>query len=221
MNIDDAEQETERIVANDLTVRYLPRVRNIVYRIASKYRGFVDAEDLLQDCQEWCVRRPDKIVEWLSPDDNDKPLNEAAFILTMRRHAERAARRAKAAMVGYELGDEYFYTPEIIVALLKTMWANSDTLIVDNDMEVGRRGSHDPAEGPDLPAMLMDVRRVWPLLTVAQQELLVDRHYEEMTLADLASWHGTSITTISRRESDAVNKLIDGLGGPSPYKGRR
>lgn len=74
--------------------------------------------------------------------------------------AKQYALNEKAALSGYDFNDLAWYSPEKLAELVPlALAANWDGMSTDGDAETGGRGNVDPAEGGNLLAMVMDVRR--------------------------------------------------------------
>lgn len=195
-------------------------ISQAVRPIHRRYRGYVDFDDLKQDCFEWCWRRRRKVEEYLYRDEDGRASGEAALRLALRRRAERAARRSKAQAVGYLHTDEYFYTRAQVEDLLSFYFDEdwSDKLSHNEDTE--RRGRQDPAEGGNVMALMADIDRGFKSLLPSDQTLLIQLYKRPTSTPEaLAGKDGEhpSPRTIRRWRDQAVDRIIVELGGPSPW----
>ncbi len=94
-----------------------PSAGDIVFSVArtifSRYRNFVEREDVVQECWSWYYSRAEHFNQLLSEENTvQRVINEKRMAWQMKRHAERYARREKATRSGYKLTDEAFYDNE-------------------------------------------------------------------------------------------------------------
>ena len=80
------------------------------------------------------------------------------------------------------------------------------------------KGSSSPAEGGNLLAVLVDIKKAYLELDANSQQLLTLRYHESFTLAQIGGVLGCAVSTAERRCMGAIRKLQDKLGGVSPYK---
>lgn len=66
--------------------------------------------------------------------------------------------------------------------------------------------------------MLIDIKKAYLFLEVGEQVLLRLRHFDSFTLKQIAGQLECAVSTADRRCSNALRKLIDNLGGTSPFK---
>ena len=195
-------------------------VTNSIFR---RYRQFVEREDIRQECYAWYFSRANHFNELLSEENTvQRVINEKRMAWQMRRHAERYARREKANKSGYKIGDESFYDSVVLGQLLPHVIAS----IVDNTvLEAAQNLINDgqprkqaaPAEGGNLIAILIDIKKAYLKLDITDKDLLIKRYHENLTLQELAEYLGCAVSTADRRCANAIRKLQNLLGGESPY----
>ena len=199
-------------------------VPSVVAAIHNRYHSFVEKDDLKQECLKWAITRSDYINEQLAePDTKKRQHNEARVAYQMRRVAERYARREKAARSGYNITDEAYYESATLAQLLPFVIASVlDGTVLEQAQEMIRdgqpKGSSSPAEGGNLLAVLVDIKKCYMRLDVNSQQLLTLRYHENFTLAQIANVLGCAVSTAERRCMGALRRLQDELGGISPYK---
>jgi DNA-directed RNA polymerase specialized sigma24 family protein len=79
------------------------------------------------------------------------------------------------------------------------------------------KGKSSPAEGGNLLAMLIDMKKAYLQLEADDQMLLRLRHHESLTLQQIAGQLECAVSTADRRCNASLRKLIDNLGGASPW----
>jgi DNA-directed RNA polymerase specialized sigma24 family protein len=196
-------------------------VASTIYR---RYNQYIERDDIKQECLTWALSRSQYLIEQLSEPDTDKRKhNEQKIAWQMRRIAERYARKEKAVKSGYFINDEAYYERVTVGQLLPFVIAsiqNGTVIEVAQHMvQDGQpKGKSSPAEGGNLLAMLIDIKKAYLLLEVEDQVLLRLRHFDSFTLKQIAGQLECAVSTADRRCSTALRNLIDELGGVSPFK---
>ena len=198
-----------------------PSVAGTIYR---RYKNYVERDDIKQECLAWAMTRNSYITEQMSePNDERRKHNEQRIAYQMRRVAERYARKEKASKSGYQTGDEVYYDsakigpliPFVIAAVIDgTVLEQVQQMVQDGQP----KGKSSPAEGGNLLATLIDIKRSYLKLDIEDQTLLRLRHHESFTLQQIAAHLECAVSTADRRCNNAMRKLIDQLGGQSPWQ---
>ena len=198
-----------------------PSVANTIYR---RYRQWVEKEDVVQECYAWAMARADHYTELLNEENTiQRTINEKRIAWQMRRHAERYARKEKAKKSGYLIGDESFYDtvllgqllPHVIASVVDgTVLEQAQNLINDGQP----RKPSAPAEGGNLLAILIDIKKAYLALDVADKDILIKRYHENLTLEEMGEYLGCATSTADRRVQNAIRKLQNILGGESPWQ---
>ena len=210
----------------------MTEVYPIVYELATsvasniyrRYNQYVERDDIKQECLTWALTRSQYLIEQLSEPDTDKRKhNEQKIAWQMRRIAERYVRREKAVKSGYFINDEAYYESATVAQLLPFVIAsvknNTVIEVAQHMVQDGQpKGKSSPAEGGNLLAMLIDIKKAYLFLEVGEQILLRLRHFDSFTLKQIAGQLECAVSTADRRCSNALRKLIDNLGGTSPFK---
>jgi RNA polymerase sigma factor (sigma-70 family) len=194
-------------------------IANMAVRgVANRYRAFVERDDLVQHVMEWSVRRPDKVSEYLNREDTvERKQGISALSILYRRMAERYARKEKASKLGYEVSDEFFYTPELVEKILEIRDMGYEAAGQVLSLEDGsRRKSSLPNEGGNILAMVSDVEHALALIDGRLAEVLEERFGKGSTLQQIADEWGLSHQRIDQLSRDAMRKLIEQLGGEQP-----
>lgn len=148
-------------------------VNRIVHRTWLRYREFVDFDDLQQEAAVWWYGKGQKHLPAYLAD-----ATRGRLAVSIGRYVEGYARAQKAVKVGYEPRDQYRYSPREVHDLLPIA-LDPDGLPEPGHQE-GPAAKGNLAEGGDLLAALVDVRRALAQLTEA------DLHF--LTLADDCSY---------------------------------
>ena len=205
-----------------------PAAGDIVFSVArtifSRYRNFVEREDVVQECWSWYYSRAEHFNQLLSEENTvQRVINEKRMAWQMKRHAERYARREKATRSGYKLTDEAFYDTVVIAQLLPHVIASVvDNTVLEqaqnliNDGQPKKQSA--PAEGGNLLATLIDIKKAYLKLDVVDKDILIKRYHENLTLQELATYLECAISTADRRCQNSLRRLQNNLGGESPYQ---
>ena len=149
--------------------------------------------------------------------------NEKRVAWQIRRCLERYARKEKAVKSGYQIADEAYYDTVTIGQLLPfviksfvTDTALEQSQILINDGTPRKQSA--PAEGGNLLAMLVDIKKAYEKLDKQDQEILRLRYHDNLTLQLIAEYLECAISTADRRCSQALRKLQENIGGESPWQ---
>jgi RNA polymerase sigma factor (sigma-70 family) len=204
-------------VINDI----VPSVVTIVHR---RYRKYVDRTDLTQEAYAWAMTRISYFNALLVEENETVRLaNQRRIGWQMKRAIERYARKEKAAKSGYQTNDETFYDVITIAQLLPYVIASvvNDTAIeqAQNLVNDGTpRKPAAPSEGGNLLATLIDIKKAYELLDEDEKNILRLRYHENYTLQQLSEATECAISTADRRCGNALRKLLNLMGGESPYQ---
>lgn len=205
-----------------------PSVYDIVPTVAqtihNRYKSFTERDDIKQECLKWALTRTDYLTEQLSEEDVKKRQhNEHRIAWQMLRVAERYARREKATRSGYHTSDEAYYESATLAQLLPFVIASVlDGTVLEQAQEMIRdgqpKGSSSPAEGGNLLAMLLDIKKCYLKLEEADRHILMLRYHENLTLERIGEVLGCHRSSADRRCQHALRELNNELGGVSPYQ---
>ena len=197
---------------------------SVAYAVAQRYPKFVEREDVKQECLQWALTRASYINDQLGEPDTDKRKhNEQKIAWQMLRVAERYARKEKATRSGYQTNDEAYYERATLAQLLPFVIASViDGTVLEQAQDMVKdgqpRGSSSPAEGGNLLAILLDIKKGYVKLDADEQQLLTWRHHESLTLAQIAGLLECAVSTADRRCINALRALQKHLGGETPWK---
>jgi RNA polymerase sigma factor (sigma-70 family) len=199
-------------------------VPSVVTTIHRRFRTYTERSDLLQEAWAFVLSRAENFNELLS-DENEvqRKWNEKRVAWQIRRCLERYARKEKASKSGYHLNDEAYYDTVTISQLLPFVIKSviSDTALEQSQILVNDgtpRKPSAPAEGGNLLAMLVDIKKAYEKLEKQDQEILRLRYHDNLTLQLISEYLECAISTADRRCTQALRKLQNNIGGDSPWQ---
>lgn len=199
----------------------VPSVVTTIYR---RFRAYTERGDLLQEAWAFVLSRAEHFNEVLSEENEvQRKWNEKKIAWQIRRALERYARKEKASKSGYQLNDEAYYDTVTIAQLLpfviksfisETALEQSQILINDGTP----RKPSAPAEGGNLLAMLVDIKKAYEKLDKYDQDILRLRYHDNLTLQIISEYLECAISTVDRKCTQALRKLQNNIGGESPWQ---
>lgn len=205
-----------------------PAIYDIVPSIArvvhNQYNRYVERDDIKQECVQWALTRIEYINSQLEVEDTTtRRHNEQKIAWQMKRVAERYARKEKAIKSGYHTSDEAYYQIGTLAQLLPFVIASViDGTVIEQAQEMIQdgqpKGSSSPAEGGNLLAMLLDIKKGYESLIDEDKNILSLRYHDNLTLAQIGEILECHLTTVDRKCDRALRELNAKLGGPSPYQ---
>jgi RNA polymerase sigma factor (sigma-70 family) len=203
---------------NDLPEEVSDIVAQVARIVHRKYHPYFDVADVRQELLLWCVRRQDKIAQWISPNQKPEDLKAGLKHLgkTLTRQADKYCRRAKAQKLGYEIRDEQYYSVATLEDMLPLIWSEVLETRAPNSDEVVTGGGT-PSEGGNYVIQLFDVRRAVHKLDPMDQLVLQMKYYDNQNYTEMAELLQCSDTTAHRRVTGALRRLHYSLGGDNPF----
>lgn len=199
-------------------------IKGAAHSVARRYRHYTTASDLSQDLFVFALGRAEQLNDELTKAEastkEEYKWVQRKISARLRRAAERSARKEKAARSGYLAADEYFYdTTQVAQLLPAALQFDIEGALLVEHIEEGPRAPKAPAEGGNLLAMVIDIRGAYDRLELDDQQLLEQRYgAAPMLLKDIAEAWKVSDSQVDRRIQSALRRLIDNLGGESPYQ---
>jgi len=197
---------------------------SVAYAIHRRYKHWVEKDDITQECIAWAITRNTYITEQMSVEDAKQlEYNQKRIAYQMKRAAERYVRKEKANKSGYQLSDEAYYETLMLGQLLPFVIASViDGTVLEQAQEMIRdgqpRGSSSPAEGGNLLASLIDIKKAFLELDQKDQIVLRMRHHDNATLQQIAAFLECAVSTADRRCTNSLRRLQTKLGGETPYR---
>jgi RNA polymerase sigma factor (sigma-70 family) len=188
-----------------------------------RYRKFVEKKDLTQEAYTFVYSRAESFNSLLNePDEQQRGYHAKRIAWQIKRNLERYCRKEKASRSGYMPNDEAFYDTVTIAQLLPYVLS---AIVNDTALEQAQNLINDgtprkpsaPAEGGNLLAILIDIKKAYELLDKDEKEVLRLKYHENITLQQLAEYLECSTSTADRRVTRALYKLNNNIGGASPY----
>jgi RNA polymerase sigma factor (sigma-70 family) len=213
-----------KLIVTELNPAVYDIVPSIARVVHNQYNKYVDRDDLKQECIQWALTRIAYINEQLEVEDTtERRHNEQKIAWQMKRVAERYARKEKAIKSGYQLADEAYYQTGVLGQLLPFVIASVlDGTVLEQAQEMIRdgqpKGSSSPAEGGNLLAMLIDIKKCYEELEQEDKHILMLRYHENLKLEEIGVILEVHHSTADRRCDRALRNLNEKLGGPSPYQ---
>jgi RNA polymerase sigma factor (sigma-70 family) len=198
-------------------------VPSVSYVISRKFKGWVETDDIKQECYLWAIGRGQQFTDLLNePEPNKREQNEKRIAYQMRRMGERFARKQKAAKAGYHTSDEAYYDTTTIAQLIPFVIASViDGTVLEQAQEMINDGQprkqSTPAEGGNLLAILIDIKKAFIKLEQEDKTILQMRYHDNFTLQQIAQYLECATSTADRRCTSALRRLQDKLGGESPW----
>lgn len=177
----------------------------------------------MQEAWAFVLSRAEQFNELLEIDNEvQRKWNEKRIAWQIRRNLERYARKEKAAKSGYQINDEAYYDTVTIAQLLPFVIKSSvlDTALEQSQVLVNDgtpKKPSAPAEGGNLLAMLVDIKKAYEKLDKDEQEILRLRYYDNLTLQLIAEYLECAVSTADRRCTQALRKLQNNIGGDTPW----
>lgn len=209
---------------NDELIQEVYEIASTVAKqIHARHSVYFDAADVRQELVMWAVNRPHKIAEWISPDLEaaDRKAGIRQMAKAMQREADKYCRSRKAKAAGYEVRDEYFYTTGVIEELITNL---NNIEHRESGQQRVSGGGGDPATAGNFLVSVIDVRAAMEKLEPQDQLMLEMRYQEGQTYAQIGLALELSDTTVHRRVNAALRRMVQHLGGDSPWghhSGRR
>jgi RNA polymerase sigma factor (sigma-70 family) len=191
--------------------------------ITRKFKGWVERDDVKQELYLWVLGRQSQYLDQLNEENKEKrEYSVSRLAFQMRRIAEKYARREKARKAGYQTTDEAFYDTATIAQLMPHILASViEGTVLEQAQELINDGQprkqSTPAEGGNLLAILIDVKRSYLKLNEDDKVLLRMRYYDNVTLQEIAQYLECATSTADRRCTSALRRLQDQLGGETPW----
>lgn len=182
----------------------------------SRYRNYVEYEDVQQELYLWLLKNFDKVDRWRT--EYSERHAERTLVKALRNAGERYCRTEKAERDGYAVEDEFFYSIPMIADLL---WLSFDEAwCAPKGIDYTEQKS--PSVGPDLVTMVSDVTKAYETLPDPDQSLLRyvyggDRTVSEAIASKSVEW-GVSQSAANSRIRRVVGRVRAALGGENPWK---
>lgn len=183
--------------------------QRVAARTASKWKG-IDPEDLTSHLYLWLCQNTKHLVGWRG-DEGDGRL-----YVSLRREAAKYCAAEQAARVGRPIGDDNFYTPELLERSLPFVFEGvpQHTVAVSplTDHAVGRVEAASEAQ-----TILLDIRQAYNGMSHETKEILAWRFYDGLTFSEIGELRNLTKDGAKKAVDRAVKRLSDALAGDLPF----
>lgn len=195
--------------------RYEGLVGAIAYEFSRKYH-MIESSDIRQELWLWFLTHPNKVKSWENLDDK-----QAVKLIgrSLRNAAKDYCQKEKARIVGYHVGDNYYYDKQLLEILIPSVLRGDST--APSTIDLGFTSNKKVAsEGGNWFAMTSDIDKALKKLPDEQYNILYLRFGDGMDTSMLASELQVSDDAARMRVNRAINSLLNLLGGSRPRKER-
>lgn len=177
-----------------------------------KHAGYVDVDDLEQECWMYLLERPELTEE-------DSESSRRLLAKSLQYHLDRYGMKQRMERDGTHPGDYFRYTARIVEELLPDAFT-ADTVMRSPSAHDAERSPKEPSRGFDREAMLADVQQGFQRLNDNDQQILSAKFFDggvsnevlgiQFSLSPQAAWN---------RVNRALTRLAKALNGD--YQGRK
>lgn len=205
---------------HDYTDEQFGLIKSVVgptaHALSRKYHRWVEARDISQEMWVWALKHPKRVLPYIDRED-EKELKSGLKALgkALYREGDKYCRKEKAALSGYKVTDEYFYTKQLVEELIRAD-ANGGKML-ENAVDVRVKRTKSAAEGNDVAAMIADIKSALRTLDPDTETMVSLQVVEGWSSAKIGQVHGISRQAVDQRIERAFEKMIDALGGKSPW----
>lgn len=182
----------------------------------SNYLGrsfpMVDRQDIYQEVAAWIASHEDKIAEYLELGK----LGQNKLSKSMRHAALRYCQKEKAAHLGYETRDLYYYELSLIKNTLPLIWDDEAWVNPPSPVEEAKVKHRAPNEGNNYATTLADVSRAVSKLPTADKEMLRLLYEDGATIKEVAEILDLTVSATNSRLNRSIRKIQTVLGGAYP-----
>lgn len=184
--------------------------------VASRFRGYVEFEDLRQEALVWLLDPAH--ASRITVDDEGK-IYGARVHAELMRYLVPKARAERTAKCGGDPDDNKRYNMRTVRAVLPAVWTGEGVVRTESEI----RAAGDPAEGGTWLVSVMDVARALRhTVGLADQAILFARHVLGESWEVVAAGADTEDATadsVRMRATRAERAIVDFLNGIEPIPG--
>ena len=184
--------------------------------LARTHYHYMPREDIQSEIYAFAWKNRASFERYLMEEEDEKR-SWNHMVSSLKRAGEREARRQRAIALGYDHQDEYFYDRDLITDLIFSVGNEGSQPMMADELE-DRRSTTPMAERGNWFAMLTDVRRCLDGLDAKDRAILLMRFADELSAADVGRQFDISRQAVDDRVERSLTKMLDCLGGPSPWK---
>ena len=189
---------------------------NGVAREYSKKFDMVDISDIRQTLYEWFLKHPNKLDAWEAIGPKDA---KNLIYRSLRNEALDYCQYWKAKGGGYEVDDLFYYTPEMVEALLPSAILGIDADVVPK-LSLGKTSKPSvSAESGNLITMLAEISNGYKFVSEEDRNILHLRFILAYDYPDITKAMKLNTDDAARqRVRRAVKRLINKIGGYKPFR---
>lgn len=184
--------------------------------VSRSFSHYMSREDVQSEIYAFAWKNRASFDRYLMEEESEKR-SWNHLVSSLKRAGEREARRQRAIALGFDHQDEYFYDRDLITDLIFSVGNEYVQPQVADELE-DRRSTTPMAERGNWFAMLTDVRRCLDGLEPKDRAILLMRFADEMSATDVGRHFEISRQAIDDRVDRSLTKMLDCLGGPSPWR---
>lgn len=203
----------------DYTKDEMDLIRSVIgpsaHALGRKYHKFCEAQDIAQELWIWALKHPKVVLQFIDREGDELKSGLKGLGKTLYREGDRYCRKEKAALSGYRVSDEYFYSKALIDSLIEAD-ANEGKMLVNQVNDQVRR-TKPASEGGDVHAMIADVKRALKVLDPSTEAMLQYHVVDKMSSQQIGDIFEISRQAVDQRIARAYEKMIESLGGHNPW----
>lgn len=190
----------------------------IVVSVASEYHKhypMCDLDDIKQNLYEWFLTHPKKLDEWEAIGKRDA---KNLIYRSLRNQALDYCQYWKARALGYETEDLFFYTPEIVEALLPAVLLDFVEVLPQLNLSSGSKSGLISESGNGM-VMKAEIAKVCVGISKEDKQVLHLRFamgYEYPEIVKILELNTEDAAR--QRVRRAVKRIINKLGGYRSYE---
>jgi hypothetical protein len=196
--------------------RLTPAVERAAKAVASNFPAHHDLSDIKQEMWVWIMENKPTILKILS----DSEGTTVAVEQLLMKAGTSYLRKEDAATYGYQQGDQYSYSLDLIKSILEVIFRYEDWQSFALSQDTQPRAKADPATGGNDLASYADVKSAVEKLPEDYYNLIVWRYKYRYTFAQIGAETGTAKQSAQERHERAV-KAIQALLGSVPLSDLR
>lgn len=195
---------------------YKDMVKQVASEYSKKFR-MVDKQDIEQELWLWFLTHPNKTVEWVALEEQKD--SDKLFAKSLRNAALDFCTKEKAASIGAEISDNFYYSKQFVKTMLPAVLSNDWTKL--NNILTGlNRTTKSLAESNDWIAYSADIMSAYDKLSPEDRRLVYYFYGEQLTGKELKKTleSNKSEKALMVEANRVVAKMIKHLGGSPAYK---
>ena len=195
----------------DVPESALKMARAVAKRVAKSHRQIIPEDELTSVNFEWIASNRKDVLDW-SADPDMKNLLYTVMLRNCQQYVLNERTRSSGSV-----SDQYFYHLAVLETLLPDVWDVESWAAGSGSDEQEIRHKSIPSEGGSRMAMLADMAAALRTLSTDEERALQLRYRHGLTLQEIADKDNVSPEAVRKRVVKATVKIIDYVGGDSPW----